>query len=287
MTTYADRAATIAKDREALEVEIEADRIAERWQEPRRTLRRRGVGWLALPLIFILTKLKTILLVASKAKFFVPVASMVASIGAYALFWGLPFAVGLIALLFVHEMGHAIQLRREGIRASAPVFIPFIGALISMREMPRDAAMEARVGLAGPILGTLAALVPLAIYLMSGDQLFQALAYVGFFLNLFNLIPLTPLDGGRAMAAVSVWAWPVGLALLVATMFAIGFSPLLVLIALIGGAEACSRFRGRHGERGYYAVPRRQRLGIAATYLALLTATATGTQLTFVEQLPD
>lgn len=260
--------------------------IKQRWRAFRETPAGRALGWLSVPLLFVLTKLKTVLAVATKLKFFMPLVSMVAAIGAYALFWGIPFAAGVVALLFVHEMGHAIQLRREGIKASAPLFIPFLGAVIKMREMPHDAAMEARVGLAGPVLGTAAAFVPLALYFATGDLFFQALAYVGFFLNLFNLIPLTPLDGGRAMAAVSVWAWPVGLAVLIGLMFLIGITPLLVLIAVIGGFEAYGRLRARKEAREYYTVSPRQRSAVAAVYLALLAITAVGTQLTFIERLP-
>ena len=86
---------------------------------------------------------------------------MLVSIAAYALIWGWSFAVGFVALLFVHEIGHVIQLRREGIQASAPMFIPFLGAVVTAKSMGDDAAAEARVGLAGPVLGTIGTLVPL------------------------------------------------------------------------------------------------------------------------------
>ena len=105
-----------------------------------------------------------------------------------------------------------IQLRREGIKASAPMFIPFLGAVVTAKSMGDDAAAEARVGLAGPVLGTLATLVPLGIWLATGNEFWQALAYVGFFINLFNLLPVLPLDGGRAMAALSPWVWLAGYA---------------------------------------------------------------------------
>ena len=106
-------------------------------------------------------------------------------------------------LIFVHEMGHVLQLRREGIKASAPMFIPFLGAVIWAKSLGDNAAAEARVGLAGPVLGSLgaAALIPVAD--ATGNDLFTALAFTGFFLNLFNLLPVVPLDGGRAMAALS------------------------------------------------------------------------------------
>jgi Zn-dependent protease len=142
-------------------------------------------------------KAKVLLLILPKLKILTTSGTMLVSIGAYALIWGWKFAVGFVLLLLVHEMGHVIQLRREGIDAGAPMFIPFLGAVVAMKEMPKDAAAEARVGLAGPVLGSLASLVPLAIHAAGGSDLFLALAYVGFLLNLFNLLPVLPLDGGR------------------------------------------------------------------------------------------
>ncbi len=167
-----------------------------------------------------------------KVKILTTSATMLVSIAAYALIWGWTFALGFVLLLLVHEMGHVIQLRREGIEASAPMFIPFLGAVVAAKSMGDDAAAEARVGLAGPILGTLATLVPLGIWLATGNEFWQALAYVGFFINLFNLLPVLPLDGGRAMAALSPWVWFVGYAGLVALTFAFP-NPILILILLL------------------------------------------------------
>src|SRR5688572_23531540 len=103
-------------------------------------------------------KLKAVLLLLPKLKLFTTSASMLVSIGAYALIWGWKFAVGFVLLLLVHEMGHVIQARREGLDASAPLFIPFLGAAIALKDLPKNAAVEARVGLAGPILGTIGTL---------------------------------------------------------------------------------------------------------------------------------
>src|ERR687891_2407485 len=119
---------------------------------------KRYGGPIVAALVLLATKLKAILLLLPKLKIFTTSASMLVSIAAYALIWGWQFAVGLVLLLLVHEMGHVIQLRREGIDASAPMFIPFLGALVAMKELPKDAAAEARVGLAGPVLGSLGAL---------------------------------------------------------------------------------------------------------------------------------
>src|SRR5919107_513393 len=218
---------------------------------------RRALGVLAalgLLAFKFAAKLKALLLLIPKLKLFTTSASMLVSIGAYSLIWGWKFAVGFVLLLLVHELGHVIQLRREGIPASAPMFIPFLGALVAMKEMPKDAAAEARVGLAGPVLGSLASLVPLVVYGLTGDELFKALAFVGFFLNLFNLLPVLPLDGGRAMAALTPWMWLVGYALLIAVGIAFP-KPIILLILLFGGLELWRRLRGRQSPRGAGLLP--------------------------------
>ena len=124
-------------------------------------------------------------------------------------------------LIFVHEMGHVLQLRREGIKASAPMFIPFMGAVITSRSLGDNALAEARVGLAGPVLGTVGAAICLVIGEAANSDFFRALAYIGFFLNLFNLLPIVPLDGGRAMAAMAPWMWFLGFGVLVALASAV------------------------------------------------------------------
>jgi Zn-dependent protease len=230
-------------------------------------------------------KLKGLLLLLPKLKIFTTSASMLVSIGAYALIWGWRFAVGFVLLLLVHEMGHVLQLRREGIKASAPMFIPFLGAAVAMKELPKDAAAEARVGLAGPVLGTLGCLVPVGLFALTGNELFQALAFVGFFLNLFNLLPVLPLDGGRAMAALSPWMWVVGFALLVGT--AVVFpNPIMLIILLLGGFETWRRWKARKSPEAkrYSLVRPRTRAAVAATYVGLAVALAVGMDLTFLER---
>ena len=179
---------------------------------------------------------------------------MLVSIGAYALLWGWKFGVGLVLLLLVHELGHVWQARREGLDASAPLFIPFLGAAIALKELPKDAAVEARVGLAGPIIGSLGACVPLAIWLATGEEFWQALAFFGFFLNLLNLAPVLPLDGGRAMAALTPWMWIVGYAMLVAATIAFP-NPIMILILIFGGLETYRRWKERKSpdEQRFYA----------------------------------
>ena len=230
-------------------------------------------------------KLKGLLLLLPKLKILTTSASMLVSIGAYALIWGWQFAVGFVVLLLVHEMGHVFQLRREGIKASAPMFIPFLGAVVAMKELPKDAAAEARVGLAGPVLGSLGALVPLGIYALTGNELFQALAFVGFFLNLFNLLPVLPLDGGRAMAALSPTMWLVGYALLIAVTF-VAPNPIMILILLLGGYETYRRWKARKDPEAqeYHRVSRATRFKVAGVYVGLAVLLAVGMDATFLER---
>src|SRR3954454_24258861 len=256
-------------------------------QTPQSPLKRAG-GAIAAALALIVSlagKLKGVLLLLPKLKLFTTSASMLVSVGAYALIWGWQFAAGFVLLVFVHEMGHVIQLKREGVPASAPMFIPFLGAYVGMKRMPDDAAAEARVGLAGPVLGSLGCLVPLAIWQATGNELFQALAFTGFFLNLFNLLPVLPLDGGRAMAALSPWMWLVGFALLAAAAIAFP-NPIMLLILLFGGMEVGRRWRSRKTPeaRRYYRVKPATRAAIAAVYIGLALALGVGMDLTHLER---
>ncbi len=246
---------------------------------------KRWVGPIAAGALLLVTKLKAILLLLPKIKILTTSGTMLVSIAAYALIWGWSFAVGFVLLLLVHEMGHVIQLRREGIEASAPMFIPFLGAVVAAKSLGDDAAAEARVGLAGPILGSIASLVPLAIWLATGSEFWQALAYVGFFINLFNLLPVLPLDGGRAMAALSPWVWFAGYVGLVALTFAFP-NPILILILLLGGYESWKRFKARNTPeaRAYHAIPARTRALVAIVYLGLAAALAVGVSETFLEK---
>jgi Zn-dependent protease len=228
-------------------------------------------------------KAKALIFLLPKIKLFTTSASMLVSIGAYALIWGWKFGVGFVLLLLVHEMGHVIQLRREGIKASAPMFIPFLGALVAMKELPKDAGAEARVGLAGPVLGALGCLVPLGLFALTGDELFKALAFVGFFLNLFNLLPVLPLDGGRAMAALSPWMWFAGYGLLVAATIAFP-NPIMLIVLLFGGMETYRRWKARKSPeaKAYNQVKPGTRAAVAAVYVGLAVLLAVGMDATHV-----
>jgi Zn-dependent protease len=255
--------------------------------DERRPWWKRSGGGLLAAIIALLAKGKALLLLLPKIKLLTTSGSMLVSVAAYALIWGWRFAVGFVLLLLVHEMGHVIQLRREGIPASAPLFIPFLGAVVGARSLGDDAAAEARVGLAGPILGSLGAAAVMVAGFALDSQLLQALAFTGFFLNLFNLIPVTPLDGGRAFAAMAPWMWFVGLGLIVALAFARP-NPIIVLIALVGAFDVYRRWKAlRSGEpeaRAYYRVSRRQRLAVAAVYVGLVVLLVVGMDATHLER---
>jgi Zn-dependent protease len=230
-------------------------------------------------------KAKVLLFALPKLKLFTTSASMLVSIVAYQLIFGWAFSVGFVLLLLLHELGHVIQLRREGVEASAPVFIPFLGAAIWSKSLGKDAAAEARVGLAGPILGSIATLIPLGIWLATGEDLWRALAYIGFFLNLLNLLPVLPLDGGRAMAALSPWVWFVGFAGLIVLTFFFP-NPILLLVLLFGGIESWRRWKARNTPEAqkYHDIPTRTRVAVAAAYLGLAALLAVGVAETYFER---
>ena len=233
----------------------------------------------------LVTKGKALILLLPKLKILTTSGTMLVSIAAYALIWPWTFAIGFVLLLLLHELGHVIQLRREGIEASAPMFIPFLGAVIAAKSLGDDAAAEARVGLAGPILGSIASLVPLGLWLVTGEDFWRALAYVGFFINLFNLLPVLPLDGGRAMAALSPWVWFAGFAGLVALTFVYP-NPILVLILIVGGFESWRRWKTRNTPeaQAYHAIPSRTRALVAIVYLGLAALLAVGVAETFLQR---
>ncbi len=219
------------------------------------------------------TALKALLLALPNLKLFTTAGTALVSVALYSLFWGWEFAAGFVILLFVHEMGHAIQLRREGIKASAPMFIPFMGAVITAKSLGENALAEARVGLAGPILGSLAAAAVAVVGKLTGSDMLIALAYVGFLLNLFNLLPVVPLDGGRAMAAMAPWMWFVGFGALLVLVFTLPFNPVLLIIVLFGGFELYRRWQlrksGSVAQAAYYRVAPRHRLLVGAVYIGL------------------
>jgi Zn-dependent protease len=240
---------------------------------------RRRIAPLGAALVALLAKLKALLLILGQVKLLATAGTMLVSVVAYATIWGFSFALGFVVLLLVHEMGHVIALRREGIKASAPMFIPFMGALITARSLGEDALAEARVGLAGPILGSLGAAVCVVIWQITGHDYWRALAFTGFFLNLFNLLPVVPLDGGRAMAAMAPWMWFAGFAGMIA-LAVIFPNPIILIIVVFAGFETWRRWKQRRAggaqQEAYYRVSPRNRALVAITFLTLIALLVIG-----------
>jgi Zn-dependent protease len=179
--------------------------------------------------------IKILILLLSGAKFsklLISVGSMLLTIWVYAQIYGASFAVGFVVMIAIHEMGHYVAARQRGLDVSLPAFIPFVGAWINLREHPHSAETEAYVAYAGPFVGTLAAFAAFWQAQISGDDFWMALAYSGFMLNLFNMLPISPLDGGRITQVLSPRIWLLGAPMLVALFF-FRPSPMLVLIGIM------------------------------------------------------
>src|SRR2546428_6410460 len=196
--------------------------------------------------------------------------TMVLMIWVYTMMWGWKFAVGFVVLLLVHECGHLIVAKKFGLKVGAPVFIPFMGAFIALKEAPRNAWMEAQVGIGGPLLGTLGAVVCYGLYLGTGEMLFAALAFSGFFLNLFNLAPVGFLDGGRVVTALSRWLWLPGFPVLL--WFGWKYPNFIIwLIILLSLPRIYSLFRKRtEEEQRYFEVTPSQRWTMSILYFGLI-----------------
>lgn len=169
------------------------------------------IKYLAALGLFLLSKGKGILTVLKFSKFGGAAISMLVTIWAYAILFPFGFAVGLVVMILIHELGHVIAAKQKGLPVSAPLFIPFMGALITMKKHPRDAVTEAYIAIGGPVLGTVGALGAFVLGVMWQNELLIIIANAGFFINLLNLLPIHPLDGGRISTAVSRWLWVVGL----------------------------------------------------------------------------
>jgi Zn-dependent protease len=208
--------------------------------------------------------------------------SMAVSVVAYAFIFGWWYAVGFVALIAVHEMGHVVVLRALGVKVSAPMFIPFMGAFVSMKSKPKSVAHEAIGALAGPAVGTLGALATLELSNAFNSQLLRALAYTAFFINLFNLVPALPLDGGRVAGALHPALWIAGLA--AAAVFAVLHpTPVLLIILVIGVFELVRRWRTRKWiDAAYYAIAPATRVGIGIAYAAVAIVCLWGMNIAYI-----
>jgi Zn-dependent protease len=256
------------------------------WRGYRPIEPRGGGGWRATlrkilaPLAAIGAFLAKFGVVLLKFKF---LFSMFVSAAFYVWLGGWWFGIGLIVLLFVHEMGHVVEAKRQGLPVSVPVFIPFMGALITMKQMPHDAWREARLAIAGPLLGSTGALLLYILGLVYDSQQLKALAFLGFLINLFNLLPVVPLDGGRITAALHPALWFAGFLALLALVI---YRPnaILIVILLFAGSELWRRWKTRRVPQmqEYYRVRPHQRLFIGLAYFGLAAALAIGMHATHV-----
>jgi Zn-dependent protease len=198
--------------------------------------------------------------------------TMLISVVAYAFVFGWPYALGFVALLFAHEMGHFLAARQRGLPVGLPTFIPFVGAWIEMKQMPHDAQTEAWVGLGGPLLGSLAALACYLLARTTDSHLLLALSYSGFFLNLFNLIPMSPFDGGRITSVLSPRIWLLGVPVLCALFFWHP-SPMLILMALLAGPQLLKAWKydpSLPENQAYYDTDLQTKMTYGFCYLGLL-----------------
>jgi Zn-dependent protease len=236
---------------------------------PPRRANRGLLGGLAAAAAAAFAYGKYALLILFKIPFATTLVSLLVSFGAYAVVYGPWFAVSLVAMILVHEMGHVVEIRRQGMQATAPIFIPFLGAAIFQRSHPTSALKQAQIGIAGPIAGTLGATAALALYAATQNEVLLLAAWLGFFLNLFNLVPVWQLDGSWVLAPVSKWFQAAGYAAVAALAILHVVSIFLIVIALLGVPTLIQRFR--NADNPYYtSVPTGARWALGAAWLALV-----------------
>jgi Zn-dependent protease len=218
------------------------------------------------------TKLLVVLLATLKfGKIATTGGTMLLSLVVYASLFGWRYAAGFLALLLVHEMGHYVAARERGIDVGAPTFIPFVGAYIQMKQRPVDAETEAYVAFAGPFIGTVASFGVYFYARENDSQLWLAVSYSGFFLNFFNLLPVSPLDGGRITAIISPRVWFFGAPLMLA-MLLYSPSPALILIAVLAVPQLIAAWKydpSAPENARYYNTSAQVKVEYAAMYLGL------------------
>jgi Zn-dependent protease len=233
--------------------------------------RNRGLlGGLGALLIGALAYGKYAVLLLFKIPALATLGSALVSVAAYSLWGGPWFAVGLVLMIFVHEMGHVVEIRRQGMQATAPIFIPFLGAAIFQRSHAQSPMRQAQIGIAGPIAGTIGATAALVLYGSTHWTVLLGWAYLGFLINLFNLIPFGMLDGGWILAPVSKWVQVAGLAVLVYLSITGLVSALVIIIVVLGIPVVLQRFRNRSVDAYLTSEPAVQRYAMGGAWLALV-----------------
>jgi Zn-dependent protease len=243
---------------------------------PSRRNRTGFLGGLAALLLAIWSKFGLVAALFLKVPALATLGSALVSVAAYSLWGGPWFAVGLVLMIFVHEMGHVLEIRRQGMHATAPIFIPFVGAAIFQRSHAQSPLRQAQIGIAGPIAGTIGATVALVLYNSTHWNVLLIWAYFGFLINLFNLIPFGMLDGGWILAPVSKWIQVAGLAVLGGLFLANLVSPIVIIVVILGLPVVWQRFRNPALDAQLTAGPAGPRYAMGAAWLALVAFVAFG-----------
>ena len=260
----------------------------------RRTFPKVLSGVVVLLTIFALKAKSLVILVAEKirllfvnpfegfgvAQYAVAGGSFVVTIVAYTTQATLAVVVGFVVITLIHEIGHAIAIRMKGLRAGFMVFIPFIGGAVTLKDQPRTAYDDALIGLAGPFAGTIASLIVLQAWKWTDEPTLLFIALLGFALNLFNLLPLGMLDGGRISGAVTKWMWVLGGGILVYKVFDQP-NPLTILIALLAAFQVYASIVREKTDKHFYEVTLPQRAFIAVLYFALVIFLGHQTWITY------
>lgn len=254
--------------------EIQAVReVSVETQAPAQEKKKSWWGWLLGFLILGLGKFKTIAFalfsVLKLGKFAGTGLSMVLMIVSYTFFYGWKYALGIVVLIFIHEMGHVYFSKLKKVEVSLPLFIPFVGAFIRLKEEPKDAKTDAFIAVGGPLFGVIGAFICMGLAFAYESKLMAALAYFGFFITVFNLVPAYPLDGGRIVTSLSPAFWVVGIVLLGALSFYY-FNPMVILVLLLAIGRAWKAWKNRHEEAAYFQVETSFRWKMGASYFGLL-----------------
>ena len=195
--------------------------------------------------------------------------SFAVTIAAYTTQFPLAVVLGFVVITLIHEIGHALMIRAKGLRTGFMVFIPFVGGAVTLRDQPRSAFDDALIGLAGPFAGTIASLISLQIYKWVHDPLWLLIAFLGFALNLFNLLPIGMLDGGRISAAITKWMWVLGGGVLIWKVWDQP-NPLTILILVLAAFQVYASIVREAEDERFYEVTGPQRAAIAVLYFALV-----------------
>ena len=206
--------------------------------------------------------------------------SFVVTIAAYTTQFPFGVVTGFVVITLIHEIGHAVAIRAKGLRAGFMVFIPFVGGAVTLKDQPRSAYDDAIIGLAGPFFGTMASLIVLQAYKWTSDPLYLLIAWLGFVLNLFNLLPLGMLDGGRISAAITKWMWLFGGAVIVYKVFDQP-NPLTIVIAVLAAFQVYASLNREKTDPHFYEISGLQRAAIAVLYFALVIFLGHQTWMTY------